>query len=467
MSESATEEVNNKTRADLILIISSEPAFEEFATEILAEFSSFFYLRVEDTKGCIDAVGSGAAPFMAIIDGTLGTQFCSAWLQTLKSVYKIPVLVLHDSTTALETPLLRQQGADCVVHRHYDREFIVDLILDMLTPDPENNMPLAILRPISPRELDANKELTFNVYMHLPGNQRTIHLRHKGTFIEQTTIDRFEASKRHLYIKKTESKEFFRYVNDVTHSPQDMMRTERLLTAKKYIFEIMSEFFAAEVNNLEAGRTILERCKGIIREYDLLKTYTPEEAFNYIISLTNNIRTYYHDAINVAAISALLGHILGMKPEQIESLAMAGLLHNVGLAYSPEHYPGMDAKLLSKDGLISYHKYPELSIHLVKGKRVPLVQEVSDAILQHQENCDGSGFPKALRSEKIKELGKIVRLALRIQELTALVEGTPKIEGVKVFDYLRDEVLAGKSYHDISLITNIHKRISVAKKSAA
>src|SRR5207253_4626978 len=105
---------------------------------------------------------------------------------------------------------------------------------------------------------------------------------------------------------------------------------------------------------------------------------------------------------------------------KIENAAVAGLLHNVGMAQMPASSIGKTFSEFNLDELKDYKVYPDRSVILIKSKKVPLPQEASNAIVQHQENINGSGFPHGLDSSKLDPLGKVLRLAMRFLELTSL-----------------------------------------------
>ena len=109
------------------------------------------------------------------------------------------------------------------------------------------------------------------------------------------------------------------------------------------------------------------------------------------------------------------------------------------------------------DELDAYKKYPERSVFMVKNKKVPLPQDVTRAIEEHREHVDGSGFPMGPEKVEVYELAKIVRLALRLQELTSLTDEKASRSAKSAVELLRDEMVSGKSIHDMQQVTQIAK----------
>ncbi|MFH1664569.1 MAG: HD domain-containing phosphohydrolase [Candidatus Omnitrophota bacterium] len=99
---------------------------------------------------------------------------------------------------------------------------------------------------------------------------------------------------------------------------------------------------------------------------------------------------------------------MGLTEERIESIRIAGLLHDVGKITIP-------AELLSKPGklndaemaLIKLH--PQVSYEILK--KIDFPGPIAVITLQHHEKLDGSGYPSGLRSGDILPEAKILVVA--------------------------------------------------------
>ena len=107
----------------------------------------------------------------------------------------------------------------------------------------------------------------------------------------------------------------------------------------------------------------------------------------------NDDVTFTH-SMNVALYSCVIGVSMGLKVDDLESLVLAGLLHDIGkLSISPE--------ILKKKGRLTQEEYQimkthsKLSYDLIKG-RWDVPTQVKIAVLFHHENVDGSGYPKGI-----------------------------------------------------------------------
>ena len=119
----------------------------------------------------------------------------------------------------------------------------------------------------------------------------------------------------------------------------------------------------------------------------------------------------------VRAYTRVVGQAMGLRGTQLDKLAWAGLLHDVGkLVVEPE--------VLTKPGRLDVHEHRQIQQHPVAGFRMaePLVPWLGDwgkAILHHHERFDGTGYPFGLAGDDISLGGRIVAVADAFEAMTA------------------------------------------------
>ncbi|MEQ1947042.1 MAG: HD domain-containing phosphohydrolase [Bryobacteraceae bacterium] len=93
-----------------------------------------------------------------------------------------------------------------------------------------------------------------------------------------------------------------------------------------------------------------------------------------------------------------LGRELGLKPQEMEALQAASILHDIGKLAVPEH-------IISKPGKLTPEEFEKMKIHPVVGaeilERVQFPYPVVPIVRAHHEKWDGSGYPAGLRGEDI------------------------------------------------------------------
>lgn len=449
-----------------VLIGSPRQEFWETIQVILKGYYPYKMRWVKSVEEVLESASEDFNPILALIDGQDGTSAASEWSQSTNMTFgNCKILVLHSSSTSgINFEQVKKNGASEIMHMGFDREFISDMVLQLAPIDIEgDHIPITALMPVDIRDLEIDSEINFDVYVHLPANQKTVMFRKAGTQLEGKSIDKFSNMKQNMYIKKTQMKAFFEYARTVLSARNvaiPVSMTEKFQKSKKSIFNIMSNFMNNSTGDFEEGRRILGECQSIIESFDFTTDRTPEDLYAELCRFTGNTRSVYHDAISIAAFAAFFSQITGGDQTARANAALAGLLHNIGIAQVP--ISAMDKKMatMTESELTEYKAYPERSVNMVKAKKVSLPPEVANAIGQHQELGNGTGFPKALKNDDIEPLSKILVIAYQFHLMTALenrqVSNTPGA-AIKA---MKDDAISGSGRFDLVLASEIAKKFS-------
>ncbi len=110
---------------------------------------------------------------------------------------------------------------------------------------------------------------------------------------------------------------------------------------------------------------------------------------------------------NVGRVAALLAAELGLAPDAVEDVRVAGLIHDVGKI-------GLDDAVLAADGdlpeaaLAELRRHPEIGERMLAGSRL---ENVAPWIRHHHERMDGAGYPDGLAGEAIPLESRILAVA--------------------------------------------------------
>ena len=95
----------------------------------------------------------------------------------------------------------------------------------------------------------------------------------------------------------------------------------------------------------------------------------------------------------------------------IADLAMAGLLHDIGLTQIPPHIASIPLKLQTSEELRIYSKHVRATLEIID-KYTPNVSPRTRAIiLQHHEKFNGSGFPQGLKGFHFDDISQLIAIA--------------------------------------------------------
>jgi putative nucleotidyltransferase with HDIG domain len=110
----------------------------------------------------------------------------------------------------------------------------------------------------------------------------------------------------------------------------------------------------------------------------------------------------------VAAIARLIAVDLGLPALVVEGVWMAGLLHDIGKLHVP-------VEILTKPGKLSAIEFDLIKQHPIHGfeilKDIAFPWQIPEAVLQHHERADGSGYPRGLRGDEILRSARILAVA--------------------------------------------------------
>lgn len=100
-----------------------------------------------------------------------------------------------------------------------------------------------------------------------------------------------------------------------------------------------------------------------------------------------------------------LGAFLGMKEDELESLHIAGHLHDIGKIGVPDSVLNKIGKLDSKEWDLM-KKHPEIGYNILS--KVKSLEDISRIVLHHHERWDGNGYPNGLCKEEIPRGSRII-----------------------------------------------------------
>ena len=137
---------------------------------------------------------------------------------------------------------------------------------------------------------------------------------------------------------------------------------------------------------------------------------------DFLIRVMEDVIEDLHGHVHrVSNLSVDLGRGLGLGDDDIDRLALAGVLHDVGKIH-------MDPGILGKPGPLDQserdlmERHPELGFAMTRNRLDP---KIAEAILYHHERFDGRGYPFGLTGSAIPILSRIVLVADAFDAMTS------------------------------------------------
>ena len=135
----------------------------------------------------------------------------------------------------------------------------------------------------------------------------------------------------------------------------------------------------------------------------------------------------------VSAYSVLIGEALGLSEDDLKTLKIGGLFHDIGKIGIP------DAILLKTDKLTD-DEYSEIKNHPAIGAHIlsnaSIFADIIPIVKHHHERYDGKGYPARLAGEDIPYLARIVAVADTFDAMTSRRSYRQALD----FDYTTNEI---------------------------
>ena len=178
----------------------------------------------------------------------------------------------------------------------------------------------------------------------------------------------------------------------------------------------------------------------------LVQTVLQHDAEDYLVN----------NAVNVAIVSVKIAEALRYESAKLEQVAIAGLLHDLGMFALPDAL-AYKTGTLTETELQDMREHPQHGARLFKevGEAYPWVERV---ILQEHERWDGKGYPHKLAGNQIDEMALIIGLA---DVFDALMSARPYRSGVSPHRAIRALLINGKTVFPYHLLKALVDQLSI------
>jgi putative nucleotidyltransferase with HDIG domain len=117
----------------------------------------------------------------------------------------------------------------------------------------------------------------------------------------------------------------------------------------------------------------------------------------------------------VAKYSTIIAQELGLSDQELDTLRISALLHDVGKI-------GVEDRVLKKPGALTPEEFTLMKQHTVKGanimRPVSQLKEMLPGIELHHEHMDGRGYPYGLNGPQIPMMARIIGVADTLDAMT-------------------------------------------------
>ncbi|MDL4815547.1 HD-GYP domain-containing protein [Actinomadura opuntiae] len=114
--------------------------------------------------------------------------------------------------------------------------------------------------------------------------------------------------------------------------------------------------------------------------------------------------------------AVMIARQIGMRPERVEAIRYAGMLHDIGKI-------GVPTKILRKEDRLTDEEFAAVQLHPMRGleivREIGFLDEALAGILHHHEKMDGRGYPMGLVGDEIPEFARVIGVADAFDVMTS------------------------------------------------
>ncbi len=291
------------------------------------------------------------------------------------------------------------------------------------------------------------KKISFDIYIFFEKSNHILRWRYKGETLERNTLNRYQSrGLSTVWIANNERQAFLSYLHPKADSESrsevaantpksksspsmtppppktdegamisEVINDEKIKPEQKEEFvqraaeKVIEELTQAETP--EEQETVNSKAKEIVK--DILNA-TSDQAKSILDEIWEmaDVEPDLTHALNVSTYSVIYAMAFGqIAPDLLADIALAGLLHDVGLSQVPIEATRLPWNKMQPKQFAHYQAHVRSSQNLIR-EFSPEVSERAQAILlQQHEKFDGTGYPNRLQGFQFDDIAQLVAMA--------------------------------------------------------
>jgi putative nucleotidyltransferase with HDIG domain len=237
------------------------------------------------------------------------------------------------------------------------------------------------------------------------------------------TMTKLQATCKYVYIDERKSKTIINarkildikdYVSkDYQHTvtvEEEIKSANRIYdqTSEKLLELLKSSHKTGEINARMIKQCVKTSVASIIRN---------PNAMIWLSHIKNKNSSTYQHSLRVSILAIALGRQLGLPRQQLETLGLCGMLHDVGKIK-------INTAILKKTDKLTDTEYDHLKSHIAIGRDMLLHDqllppEVLEVAYSHHERMDGQGYPEGLTGSQLSFYTRIVSIVDAYDTMTS------------------------------------------------
>jgi len=183
-------------------------------------------------------------------------------------------------------------------------------------------------------------------------------------------------------------------------------------TAKKMLHEAAGAKTRAE--QIEADKKMRRTMQDVLTQASKDNPKPEVDEFTQAIldSVEDEDAKDLHHSVNTATYAVVLAMSFGkIEPDLVRDIALAGLLHDIGVCRVPIASVPIDSKSTKFGKGSEYEAHAADSVAVIQKIAPEISTRVHEVVLQHHEKFDGSGYPRGLKGFQLDDIAQLISMA--------------------------------------------------------
>ncbi len=257
-------------------------------------------------------------------------------------------------------------------------------------------------KSIDKRVLTEGGKLNFQLY--IPNETKSI----MGLFLQSDTVingnnkvQLREVEK--LYINEEDTLHYEAYVQQHIQTialSEDIPLDDKAIIVYERASSVIDEMFR-NPESLETAKNV----KPVVDSFVNIILHDSKAVESLLKITAHDYYTHTH-SINVSIYTLSLGSFLGIAGDDLKTLGMAAVLHDIGKSK-------VNYNIINKNGKLTDVEFDEMKTHPAQGHTIALKLGISDerilsGIRHHHEKMDGGGYPDGIKEDRISQFARII-----------------------------------------------------------
>lgn len=336
-----------------------------------------------------------------------------ALLKHIKEIRpQLPVILMTGFSVLEETKQADEMGASGFISKPFVKEDLI-AALERLFPKPQKvEAPKPAPKPIEFAKINVDefisgKSMKFDIFVKLSG-EKYVKIASAG---EDLSIDRIRTYKtkglNFLYLRK-EDYERYLEINVIlakTIVTADVSSEKRVHFLKHANDVVMEHLYFNDVDkqSFQNAKAVLDATMSVCSQR--------KESLELLEALNSHDNHLYAHSLGVSLYSVMIANAMGWESTiTINKLALGGLFHDIGKKELDPALLNKPRKDFTSVEMKIYESHPVRGMEIL-ASMPDIPEDILQIVLQHHEDCLGTGYPGRLSKLEIHPMAKVVAVA--------------------------------------------------------